>query len=471
MKSAKILACAIAGTLAVSGFAAATTTTENSNMDNIYDVTGKRELFIDGFLLENSRALTFKQHAPLELPSCPNKPIGHYNTILKKPDGSYLHYFRGVDSAYKGKMFNNHPGEYVGVAVSKDGVNWETPDFKLFPGKPVPGNAIIYGKDVITHNFVPFYDTNPQCKPEERYKAVAGVRETNGLFAYYSADGIHWKMYDKAPIMAYEPKKTGGHMFDSQNVVFYSETEKCYVMYIRVWKTVNISKGVRSFAKVTSKDFLNWSEIEFLKVNRKGEHLYVSGLAPYARAPHYYVGAATRYFGNRGSATDNVLLFSRNGQGIIRPCFEAWVRPGTDPDRWRNRMNYIAWGIIQETPESMLLYHNRKHLMYRLRTDGFVSLSAGLTSGTFLTKVLTRSGGNLEFNISTSAGGAFKLEVCDENGNAIPGFSFNDMKEFYGDSIAFVPQWKGKTLADLPPGKFRLRGKMRECDIFSVSFK
>ena len=82
MKSAKIITCAIAGTLAVSGFAAATTTTENRNMDNIYDVTGKRELFIDGFLLENSRALTFKQHSPIELPSCPNKPIGHYNTIL-----------------------------------------------------------------------------------------------------------------------------------------------------------------------------------------------------------------------------------------------------------------------------------------------------------------------------------------------------------------------------------------------------
>ena len=147
------------------------------------------------------------------------------------------------------------------------------------------------------------------------------------------------------------------------------------------------------------------------------------------------------------------------------------MRPGLDPERWLNRMNYITWGIIQETPESMLLYHNRNHLMYRIRTDGFVSLHAGVTAGTFLTKVLQRSGGNLEFNLSTSAGGAFQLEVCDENGKAFPGYTFKDMKEFYGDSLSFVPQWKGKTLADLPAGKFRLRGKMRECDIFSVSFK
>ena len=139
-----------------------------SNMDNVYDVSGKRELLIDDFLFESKRGISFKQHAPVELPSDPGKPICHYNTIIQKTDGTYLYYFRGVDSVYKGKMFNNHPGEYVGVATSKDGVKWETPDFKLFPGKPVPGNAIIYNGNAISHNLAPFYDTNPDCKPEER---------------------------------------------------------------------------------------------------------------------------------------------------------------------------------------------------------------------------------------------------------------------------------------------------------------
>lgn len=85
--------------------------------------------------------------------------------------------------------------------------------------------------------------------------------------------------------------------------------------------------GLRSFAKAVSKDFIHWSKLEFLKVNRKNEHLYISGLAPYARAPQYYTGIATRYFGDRGSATDTVLLFSRGGKGIIRPSLEAWSRP------------------------------------------------------------------------------------------------------------------------------------------------
>lgn len=441
-------------------------------MPQVYDVTGKRELMVDDFLFESKRAVQFKQHAPVELPSDANKPVGHYNTILQKPDGTFLYYYRGTDSAYKGKMYNNHPGEFVGVAVSKDGIKWETPDFKLFPGKPVPGNAILYGKDVITHNLAPFYDTNPACKPDERYKAVAGVRETNGLFAYVSADGIKWKLLQKAPVMAYEPKKNGGHMLDSLNAVFYSAEEKCYVMYVRVWKTADGLKNLRSFAKVTSTDFIHWSEPEYLKVNRKGEHIYVSNLAPYARAPHYYVGVGTRYFGNRGSATDNVLLFSRRGQGIIRPFYEAWVRPGLEADRWLNRMNYFTLGMVQDSPETLLCYHNRKQLMYRLRVDGFVSLNAGVATGSVTTRVLKRSGGNLEFNLSTSAGGAFQVEVCDENGKALPGYRFADMKPFYGDKIAFVPEWKGgKKFADLPPGNFKLRLRMRECDLYSISFK
>lgn len=446
-------------------------TAEKSKMDNVYDVTGKRELFIDDFLIESKRGVSIKQHTPVELPSCSGKPEGYYTTILRKPDGTYLCYYRGVDGVYKGRMYNNHPGEYVGVSTSRDGVKWETPDFKLFPGEAVPGNTIFYKGNAITHNFVPFYDTNPECKAAERYKAVAGVRETKGLFAYYSADGINWKMYGNAPVIKYEPGKTGGHMLDSQNAVFYSAEEKCYVMYIRVWKTADGLTKLRSFAKVVSKDFLNWSEPEFLKVNRKGEHIYVSGLLPYARAPHYYAGAATRYFGNRGSATDVVLLFSRRGQGIIRPSYEAWVRPGLDPERWLNRMNYLALGIVQETPETMLLYHNRKKLMYRVRTDGFVSLNAGITTGRVTTRVLFRRGGNVEFNVATSAGGGFRVEVCDENGKAVPGYRFKDMKEFFGDKIAFTPQWKGgKTLADLPGGKFRLNLHLKECDLYSVAF-
>ena len=439
-------------------------------MRNGYDVTGKRELFIDDFLIGRARGVRFEPHFPVELPCGPGKPCGDYLTLLKDPERYWL-FYRGTDGVYQGEKYNNHPGEFVGVARSTDGIDWELPALDRFPGKPVPRDALLYGPGVVTHNFVPFYDTNPACPPGSRYKAVAGVRETGGLFAFHSPDGIDWRRYGDFPVIAYEPEKTGGHMLDSQNTVFYSEAEKCYVMYFRVWKTADGLTGLRSFAKVTSPDFLHWSEPEFLTVNLKGEHLYVSGLAPYFRAPHIYVGAATRYFGGRGSATDVTFLFSREGRGIVRPFPGAWIRPGLEADRWRNRMNYIALGMVRKDDRELILYHGRKQLMYKFRTDGFVSLSSiGTGTGSALTNLLFRRGGGLELNLSTSAGGFFQLEVCDGEGKSLPGYGFGEFPPFWGDRIAWEPVWKGKRFSELPAGNFRLRFRMKECDLYSISF-
>ena len=438
-------------------------------MKNVIDVSGTRELLLDDYLLDKKENLQFKVHSPVELPASAGKPCGHYGAVIKAGD-KYRFYYRGFDGVYPGKQANGNPGEYLAIRESSDGVNWQEVDLKKFPGKPVPPGTIFYGNG-FTHNFAPFYDNNPACPAAERYKAVSGVRETKGLFAFYSADGINWHCYDeKKPIFKYEPQKYGGHMLDSQNVVFYSEYEKCYVMYLRVWLTADGLKGLRSFAKSTSKDFRNWSKPELLKVNKPGEHLYVSTLFPYSRAPQYYVGMPTRYFGNRGSATDVTLIFSRRGKGIIRPLDGAWIKPGLDPERWLNRSNYMAWQII-ETPEELIFYQGPKKLMYKLRTDGFVSLSAGSDAGTLLTKVLSCQNGELELNLSTSAGGSFTIEICDEAGNAVPGASFKDFGEFYGDKISYKPLWNGKKFSELAPEKFRLRIKMHECDLFSLAFK
>ncbi len=435
-----------------------------------YDVTGRRELFVDDLLIDRVRNAGLKPHFPVELPCAPGKPCGDYLTILKDPE-RYLLYYRGTDGVYRGEMYNNHPGEFVGVARSSHGVGWELPALDRFPGKPAPRNALLYGPGAVTHNFVPFYDTNPACPPEFRYKAAAGVRETGGLFAFHSPDGIAWERYGDSPVIAYEPGKTGGHMLDSQNTVFYSEAEKCYVMYFRVWKTADGLTDVRSFAKVTSPDFLHWSEPEFLTVNLKDEHLYVSGLAPYFRAPRFYVGAATRYFGDRGSATDVTFLFSREGRGIARPFPGAWIRPGLEEERWLNRMNYIALGMVRKDERELLLYHGRKELMYKFRTDGFVSLSStGTGTGNVLTKLLFRRGGGLELNLSTSAGGFFQLAVCDGEGRALPGYGFGECPPFWGDRISWEPEWRGRKFAELPPGEFRLRIRMKECDLYSIGF-
>ena len=118
-------------------------------MEKFFDVTGKRELFIDDFLISSSRGIEFKAHPPVELPCHQGKENGDYVTIMKTPEGYNL-YYRGVDSEYKGSRYNNHPGEFVGLLQSKDGLNWTAPELDRYPGKTVPRNTLFYGDEVIT---------------------------------------------------------------------------------------------------------------------------------------------------------------------------------------------------------------------------------------------------------------------------------------------------------------------------------
>ena len=163
-------------------------------------------------------------------------------------------------------------------------------------------------------------------------------------------------------------------------------------------------------------------------------------------------------------------MFSRNGKGILRPFPGAWIKPGLDPERWTNRMNYIALGMLQTSPEEISLYHARKQIRYKLRTDGFISLSTGSSGGSWYTKTLSGKVKALGLNLRTSAGGSFKLEICDGAGKALPGYTLSDFDEFYGDAIAFEPRWHGKP-APVLDRPFRLRSEMTECDVFSIAFR
>ena len=57
------------------------------------------------------------------------------------------------------------------------------------------------------------------------------------------------------------------------------------------------------------------------------------------------------------------------------------------------------------------------------------------------------SDGNRELtlNMSTSAAGAVRVEVQDETGTPIPGFTLADSDILIGDSLEEIASWQGKT--------------------------
>ncbi len=58
-----------------------------------------------------------------------------------------------------------------------------------------------------------------------------------------------------------------------------------------------------------------------------------------------------------------------------------------------------------------------------LRTDGFAWVQIGADVGELVTRPLQFAGKELVLNYSTSAGGSVRVEIQDESGQPIPGFS------------------------------------------------
>lgn len=459
--------------------------------DDPVNIGSRRELFLDDLLIGSLNGTQLKMHEPQRLRRMPHRPFGHYATVLQD-SGKLRLYYRGdkVPGAHwRNGWGKYHEGEVTLYAESSDnGVHWTEPNLKIHDVPEIPkGNVVVDMSDntfLVTHNFTPFIDTRPGVPDEERFKALGGNRYPpedwggwktpdergkllekygpGGLKAFASADGLHWRLLHKKPVISEEQGS-----FDSQNGAFWSDEEQCYICYFR-W----FDKGRRAIRRSTSKDFLNWSEPVNMQANEPGEHLYTSCTHPYFRAPHLYVALPTRFQASAGAITDIVLMATRPGSNRYHRHFrEAFIRPGLGPQGWGNRANYITLNVVQtsSTEMSMFMYGGAQ---YVLRLDGFISINADFEQGEFTTKPFVFSGDQLELNYSTAGAGEIRTEIQNADGSPISGFAFDDCQPLKGDAIAATVKWKNQTsLRQFNGQPIRLRFLMREADIYSLKFE
>jgi hypothetical protein len=89
-----------------------------------------------------------------------------------------------------------------------------------------------------------------------------------------------------------------------------------------------------------------------------------------------------------------------------------------------------------------------------LRRDGFLSLDAGTKPGTLKTKPFKLEGSKLLVNVD-AAEGAVTVEILNEAGQPLAGYSGNDAASVHGmDEVRWQPRWKDR--ADLSALKNRL---------------
>lgn len=463
----------------------------------------RRELFVDDFLIERfAGKATLRLHSPTprEIVLIHDRPWEGsgccFHTIFRDGDRIRMYYTAGPLTNEDGTRMSHGPFRAC-YAESKDGLHWDRPDLGLWEYAGSKKNNIIWQAPDFD-NIAVFKDTNPNCRPGEKYKATTLGR--GGLFALKSADGLHWSYLRDTPILT---KGT----FDSQNVAFWDSERKHYWCYFRDF----LPNGQRVIRVATSSDFLTWSEPTLLSyVDSPEEHLYTNQVIPYYRALHLFVGFPTRYLERQvgpslralpdpvhrthrmkhspryGTAlTEGLFMSSRDGRQFHR-WGEAFYRPGiARKHNWLYGDGYQNWGLIEtpaadaDAPPELSLYFiednwKRATRLRRatLRLDGFVSLHAPLKGGEILTKPFTFAGKELTLNVSTSAAGDVMVELQNAAGQQLPSYNLADCDEIYCDTLDRVVTWKGQAdLSSLAGQPIRLRIVLRDADLFSFQFR
>lgn len=442
-------------------------------------IGSRLELFVDGAIvdeLHGGAELRLHHPVPREIVLVTDRPwegnTCGYATIFR--DGDIVRmYYRGSHFDAE-KRRKTHP-EFTCYAESRDGIHWTRPELGFFEFQGSKANNIVW-TGAGTHNFTPFKDSNPECAPEARYKAVArGADDTHkSLLAFQSPDGIRWSLVQEDPVITLGA-------FDSQNLAFWDSRRGEYREYHRDFRD-----GKRDIRTGTSKDFVHWTEPVWLEYpGAPPEHLYTNQIQPYYRAPHLYLGFPTRYLPGRGSLTEGLVMASRDGLRFHR-WQEAFVRPGLNPEKWQNRSNYVWLGLVETeshlpgAPPEISLYVNEGYYeggsgairRYTIRIDGFVSAHAPMTGGEVVTKPLTFEGSELIVNYSTSAAGSLRVEMQDADGSPLPGFGLDASQELFGDSLERRIRWKGDPGLEDHAGKpVRLRFVLRDADVYSFRFR
>ncbi|MFH1924250.1 MAG: hypothetical protein ABIP48_30725 [Planctomycetota bacterium] len=457
-------------------------TTSPARADEPIEIGSRRELLVDDHLIEQfvGRAeLRLHRPTPREVAIVHDKPwegnVCFYHTVFRDGD-RYRMYYRGAHHDWEKKRVTH---QVVCYAESEDGIRWTKPELGIVEFGGSKKNSILWDGPG-SHNFAPFKDTNPACKPEAAYKAIAGG--TGGLYPFESPDGIHWSLSSDAPVI------TKG-AFDSQNLAFWDEVRGLYADYHRMGRD-----GVRDIMTATSTDFLHWTEPVFLEYpGAPKEHLYTNQIQPYYRAPHVLLGFPKRFVPSRKSpighplpgVSDVVFMTSRDGQRFRR-WTEAWIRPGPQPERWVCRNNFVAWGMVETqsaldgAPEELSFYSVEGYYQgetcqvrrYTLRIDGFVSLGAPASGGEVVTRPITFEGSELALNFSTSAAGGIRVELQNRAGEPLEGFSLADCPEIFGDTLERVVSFGGGTdISKLSGQPIRLRFVLHDADLFSFRVK
>jgi len=456
-------------------------------MNDAICIGSRRELLWDDYLVDTERSTTVsKLHEPIPRECAlvldhPLKFSCGYNFVMQ--DGDLYRMY----TTQRDKVF---------YSESTDGIHWEPvllDEVKVEGYEHTSFLPIEYlsGCRHDVEGFRVFKDEHPDCKPEERYKAISCVECR--LQCFGSPDGIHFKQMGTLPVTPVCPNTP----YDSVNTLFYDKHTGNYKTFFRDYYTYtdpgspNGVTCIRAISVGESHELFpegGWPMGQFLEYNNPNIwHMYINSIMPYYRADHIYIGFPSRYIihtewtdnfdelcGREDrlrragpdkkhrlglGISDTMFMCSRDGLNWTRYP-DAFIRPGPEhPYAWVYGSCYFSNGIIEtksahpgcENEISFFCAENRffdekvspQLWRYSIRLDGFASQSSVYPEANLFTKPFIFEGKDLFINFSTSAYGYMRFTIKDEDGKSISscqtfGDSTDRRVRFDGDLSAFA---------------------------------
>ena len=441
----------------------------------------KIELMVDEYLIAEKNNLAFRYQTPKDhgcvIPfRAPWEGLGSLGMTIFEDKDNIKCYYRGFPS----HQSDESERQTSCLSTSNDGLHFTPYPVNTIPFDGATENNIIR-MDMFCHNFAPFYDTNPNCKPDEQYKAIGGILTHGGIFVFASPDDIHWKQLTDTPVI------TKG-VFDSMNMAFWDPADGLYRCYSRYWyssdRDYETSKpcfgGCRAIQSCTSEDFIHWSapvENQYLE-GYPVDELYTNAARPVPGAEHIMLSIPMRFHPSRkkfpeydgndyGSdgISDAILMTSRDGVHWDRSVKDAWLSGGVEEDREWTQRNFITAGGIIERDDKFFFYV-QKHYMwddcgiwaYSVPKYRLMSLYADGEGGSFTTKPLHFESDTISLNYRTSAYGYIRVTVRDMDGNTIYASD-----EIYGNELSHT-----LTVEGLAEKDGTLLIEMKEANLFAI---
>jgi len=497
------------------GYKIASEALNNQRITEPLKIGTKKQLLLYEKLIQSTKNIKLNMNSPYQdnqLLLTADQPwelkgegrgVNAHNCIMKEDQKFRLWYDLMI-----GEEQPDYPTERcMGYAESEDGVHFSKPKFPINSLYGYNKTNILLkvsrgGSVWIDPNETGDKHYKHQCKgPEGR------------LYFFSSPDGIHWESTHDVDI---------GDC-DTQNIAFWDQSLQQYVLYTREWiRRGDQSKlserrknNYRVHRRLTSQNLKHWNkgervlepnDTDFKKYNLPNGYTkppvdYYSGLVfKYPNEQGIYIMLASafwhwmdedsKYEGNLlgPQSMDIRLAVSYDGVNFRRVSnWRPFLRNGPEGS-WSSRMLWANPWPLQVNDELWFYYwgSNCDHAGHRdssanedkngigraiLRLDGFVSADAEYSRGELLTQPLKFQGEILKLNVDTSAGGSVFVEMLDNQGNPIQGFTKNDCIPVVGNSVSMPVRWKGgNNLRELNNKPVQLRFCMKDSKLYAFQF-